>query len=62
MMALRVRSFERTKRIQYLKEQLSFLSELPCTQSVTDRKMQFQNELENLEQCDREIIEELSDL
>lgn len=62
MIALRIRSYERSRRIQYLQEQIAYLGELPPTQSVLDRRNQFLGELEVIKQVDKEDIDDLEDM
>ena len=38
VISLRIGSYERSRRIQYLKEQIAYLGELPCAKSVIERK------------------------
>lgn len=59
MIALRIRSYERSRRIQYLQEQIAYLGELPPTQSVLDRRNQFLGELEVIKQVDKEDIDDM---
>lgn len=62
MIPLRVQSLERTQKIQQLQERLNFLRELPCVPAVTNLRFEVQNQLELLQEVDKEIINELSDL
>lgn len=62
VVSLKIGSYERSRRIKYLKEQIAYLNELPCTESVLERRNLFLGELETIQEVDSEIISELSDL
>lgn len=62
VISLRTGSYERSRRIQYLKEQIAYLGELPCAKSVIERKNALMGELETIQEVDSERINELSDL
>lgn len=62
IISLKVGSYERSRRIKYLQEQIEYLNELPCTESVLERRNFFLGELETIQEIDSEVISELSDL
>lgn len=62
IVSLKIGSYERSRRIKYLQEQIEYLNELPCTESVLKRKNFFLGELETIQEVDSEVISELSDL
>ena len=62
IVSLKIGSYERSRRIKYLQEQIEYLNELPCTESVLERRNFFLGELETIQEVDSEVISELSDL
>lgn len=62
VISLRIGSYERSRRMQYLTEQIAYLSELPCNTNVLHRREALQSELETIKEIDSEVINNLSDL
>lgn len=58
VISLRIGSYECSRRIQYLKEQIAYLG----AKSVIERKNALMGELETIQEVDSERINELSDL